>query len=706
VGDSWTFKIGGAFTTAAASKMKFVFGSGKTEVTDSDIIKALAKRVHWDVTGAITFGASSTAIGSMTASGAITLGAGASIAGTLHSTGGAVTLGAGATAEGRLSSDLAGIALGPGEYGATPAIGLTGDFTLVVPAGYIGADYSIVSNVPATYPLWKFSVGGAFTTGAGSQMVFVDFEANAVIGVNTALYRALAAKVRWVVTGAISLGAHSVALGNMESGAAISFGAYASTSGILNAVGGIVFGEGAVALSNTPQCEYHFGDFDTMATAEFTTFVTVEVQACPEFATLDEAERTAIADAFVSSYNSLSASYCDPFFRYVTAANVVRVGDSGTLETFREDGSLPIEFEVSGECRGGCDPEGDDFGLYEVPSLPSSTRLLWNDKALKDDTGHRHLTQAIAQRAPYESDFIEAYTGAVSDLELTCITSVGECPPRTKFTIELVIDFDPSILDDDIIAAYIETYNELHAVDSETCDPEFRRLERGFITERSIFIDDPDENGVDRQLNGLTPTPTPIPTPTRLRKGRKGRKLLTPAQIAVLGGSTNAPTEGQLGNDGLTPGRNLQSSLVMDTLRGLQDEAGDASSTSNCYCPIDTVIEIIELEPAGDVILDPFKDKLAEKYPDAGVDDATVIYIEPRARFFDKQELRAAVEGYTRNQDAWGGAEASSCNNAETEKTCGDYYGYAKLFTRACARGEKELGGGSPCAFVSTIIAV
>jgi hypothetical protein len=51
--------------------------------------------VVWDVTGAITLGANSVAIGDMRAFGAITLGASAS-SGTLQSTsGGAVTLGAG-----------------------------------------------------------------------------------------------------------------------------------------------------------------------------------------------------------------------------------------------------------------------------------------------------------------------------------------------------------------------------------------------------------------------------------------------------------------------------------------------------------------------------------------------------------------------------------------------------------------------------------
>jgi hypothetical protein len=69
-------------------------------------------------------------------------------------------------------------------------------------------------------------------------------------------------------------------------------------------------------------------------------------------------------------------------------------------------------------------------------------------------------------------------------------------------------------------------------------------------------------------------------------------------------------------------------------------------------------------------------------------------------KFSDKQELQMAVEKYMDDKDAW--AE-SDCDGTP----CGDYYGYAKLLTWACARKEiRELNGGSPFAFVSTIIAV
>jgi hypothetical protein len=116
---------------------------------------------------------------------------------------------------------------------------------------------------------------------------------------------------------------------------------------------------------------------------DYKTIVTVEVQVVrADFSTLDKEQKTAIAEAFVSSYNSLVASYTAiHFFRYVTKANVVQVG------SLRNGENLPIKLAVVGKC---CGCNADGFGLYEVPYMLSSpNRLLWNNQALKDGTGHR-----------------------------------------------------------------------------------------------------------------------------------------------------------------------------------------------------------------------------------------------------------------------------------------------------------------------------
>jgi hypothetical protein len=80
----WVFRTGGAFTTAASSKVILTGG-------------ALSKNVFWKIVGAVTVGVGgSTMEGAIMASGAITLGAGATT-GPLLSSGGAITLGAGPT---------------------------------------------------------------------------------------------------------------------------------------------------------------------------------------------------------------------------------------------------------------------------------------------------------------------------------------------------------------------------------------------------------------------------------------------------------------------------------------------------------------------------------------------------------------------------------------------------------------------------------
>jgi hypothetical protein len=279
-GEGFLFYIGGAFTTTANSEIELI-GIGS---------------IYWVVTGAITLGAFSTAVGTMESTGgAITTG-GSSKCDRLLSITGAVTVGAKATTDniyafgaltvgadavtgkisatgaitvgadavtGRISATgaitlgagavfldctgtgcppvyfelgtafVAGSVLVPGVYSAPAALDLTGTIYL---------DGTYVDN-----PHWTFLVGAAFTTAANSEVVFVG-------GAGT---------VVWVVTGAITLGASSNLVGNMQSTAgaittgdsslcgdleatvgAITVGASATT-GTLKAGAAITIGDGA-----------------------------------------------------------------------------------------------------------------------------------------------------------------------------------------------------------------------------------------------------------------------------------------------------------------------------------------------------------------------------------------------------------------------------------------------------------------------------
>jgi hypothetical protein len=55
---------------------------------------------------------------------------------------------------------------------------------------------------------------------------------------------------------------------------------------------------------------------------------------------------------------------------------------------------------------------------------------------------------AVAQRAPYEAEFIDAYLPAVSNLTLDCIDSVKECRFGMTLNTEIVVAF----VDDGTIA--------------------------------------------------------------------------------------------------------------------------------------------------------------------------------------------------------------------------------------------------------------
>ena len=105
----------------------------------------------------------------------------------------------------------------PGIYTAAAALGLTGKLIL-----------NANNNNAAE---WTFTIGGAFTTTAANSEIEITNGAGTV---------------KWIVTGAISLGASTKAIGNiMESAGAITIGAGA-TCGPLKAAAAITLGAGAI----------------------------------------------------------------------------------------------------------------------------------------------------------------------------------------------------------------------------------------------------------------------------------------------------------------------------------------------------------------------------------------------------------------------------------------------------------------------------
>jgi hypothetical protein len=121
----------------------------------------------------------------------------------------------------------------PGTYTWDAAMVQTGTVYLSVPAGTDAKDAT-----------WVFYVGAAFATAADSKIIFVDASGAVLYDPSTGLDHTYANGVHWKITGAVSLGANSHMIGNMEADGAIAVGAGA-TCDDLEAGGAITLGAGA-----------------------------------------------------------------------------------------------------------------------------------------------------------------------------------------------------------------------------------------------------------------------------------------------------------------------------------------------------------------------------------------------------------------------------------------------------------------------------
>ena len=215
-------------------------------------------------------------------------------------------------------------------------------------------------------------------------------------------------------------------------------------------------------------------------TVEFTETVVVDLKvSCEDAPTLDETEKKALADEFVSTYNSLNADYCDPYFRRLTDAAVSEVG------SLRDGDSLPIKLSLSGECRG-CNPQ--NVSVYDLPPATSvsTRRFLSSEQPVEQNSKSRHLnevgdtcycgSQYVAKRAPLESEFIKEYQPAVGNLTIDCIGGIGQCDFPSSFETAILLSFenDPNFVFEEyttIIAdVFKRTVNEQLQTDSQTCN--------------------------------------------------------------------------------------------------------------------------------------------------------------------------------------------------------------------------------------------
>jgi hypothetical protein len=176
----------------------------------------------------------------------------------------------------------------------------------------------------------------------------------------------------------------------------------------------------------------------------------VNATAACEGGILLEDDILSLEIGFLKAYNGLQATFCDPHFRTLESASVLRIGNNQNDDTTRS-----IEIRVSGKCRG-CDP--DAISIYEIPTTSTSSvvsnRFLFEagTSTLDDSntTSHRRrletcycATDATEERAPTEAEFMHVYQSYVASLPLSsCVSSIGECGFGSIFETAIIASFD------------------------------------------------------------------------------------------------------------------------------------------------------------------------------------------------------------------------------------------------------------------------
>jgi hypothetical protein len=86
-------------------------------------------------------------------------------------------------------------------------------------------------------------------------------------------------------------------------------------------------------------------------------------------------------------------------------------------------------------------------GIYDFPTHPVfANRLLLNEadarRRLQDTETCYCKAQTVADRAPSEAEFIEAYQELVPSINLTCVKSIADCQFGSVFKAALFLSFD------------------------------------------------------------------------------------------------------------------------------------------------------------------------------------------------------------------------------------------------------------------------
>jgi hypothetical protein len=439
---------------------------------------------------------------------------------------------------------------------------------------------------------------------------------------------------------------------------------------------------------------------------DFSEDVLIELLVdCPEG--LVDLDLQAVANAFVSTYNDLA--YCDPYFRFLVGA-VVDVDDG----QIKNSTFFPIALQVAGVC-DGCDPS--TVSIYELPSTLNSTlnstlsdtsrrlvesrpaasfldNLVSGVRNIAHESGHKQQrdlqsscycdAQAIAERAPFESEFIGAFRKSVESMDIECVSSVRDCHFGTKFETSFLITLEEnealatvemSALED----AFKAALNSLFEPTAKSCNPDFRVVESAkgrFDGFEVVGLRRKTQEGLsDSASSTSAPSPSPTSTnpvlpptlaPTPLFGGHSPSSspsstnpVLPPTLFPTMPREGNSPliTTNPVLPSTLHPTRPTEGnsppirSLLMKTsgsCNGCRNDLffhddvddvvnrrelyinpferilqQDGAATSKCYCPIDA--EETTKNPTELAVIAAFEDQLDERQIPLIVKGLTVV---------------------------------------------------------------------------------
>jgi len=342
------------------------------------------------------------------------------------------------------------------------------------------------------------------------------------------------------------------------------------------------------SLQGTVHCPSSVTSWQRLVVLE----VTVPNSACYSNINLllDSAIIADLENAYVQTYNTMQASYCDPFVRQMTSAEIIAVGETNAV------GNIPIEILVLGTCRG-CD--GLDMTVYDIPVTDIVNRRLQQGAAQQGTCTCPTVTSSDKVRAPYESEFITQFQQSVEDLGDDCLDSVATCGYGTTFENTFLLEVETAEGGEltgadleEIAEAFKAASNAEFAVTQDSCNPDFRTFESVSIT-----VEPPPSSG-GRQLGGWGPM---LSLYTRGTCSRCEAKISSGDKISTRSLSTEKRTR-----------RSLQETWAL----------------SSCFCPLGSTV-------------------VTEAPPIQGLVDLLVIELEqlnvPVTEIVDLQELDGEV---------------------------------------------------------------